>query len=219
MLVQCPACRTTYRVSEDEVATPNPTFRCSRCKNVVVRGGKGQSKPARQRVESARAESPELSFTFDAPAPRAQEQPAAAEAAPATAEILPTANNPTTEEKDIVEAKDVVPEIPVNHKAERDWTLDERPAESDFAPRDTKPQARFEKPVEPALVFAREPQIKSENGAEAAAEGKRPLSIAPFFFLSGLLLLVFASVTLLYKTRPEPIEGVLKGVPLIGSSM
>lgn len=217
MLVQCPGCRTTYRVSEDAVATPNPTFRCSRCKNVFVLGGKGQSKPARQRVESARAESPELSFTFDAPAPGTQEQPAAAEAAPAAAEILP--NGPTTEEQEIFDAKDVVPDLSVNHKAEQDWTLDERPAESDFAPRDTKPQARFEKTVEPAFVFSREPQTKPENGEEAAPEGKRPLSVAPFFLLSGLLLLAFASVTLLYKTRPEPIEGVLKGVPLIGSSM
>lgn len=212
MLVQCPGCRTTYRVSEDAVATPNPTFRCSRCKNIFVLGGKGQAKPARQRVASARAESPELSFTFDAPAPRAEEQPA-------TAEILPAANAPTTEEKEIFDVKDVVPDIPVNHRADQDWTLDERPAESDFAPRDTKPQAQFEKTVEPALVFSREHQAKPENGEEAAAEGKRPLSIAPFFFLSGLLLLVFASVTLLYKTRPEPIESVLKGVPLIGSSM
>ncbi len=218
MLVQCPGCRTTYRVSEDAVATANPTFRCSRCKNIFALGGKGQPRPLR-RVESARTESPELSFTFDAPPPRAEGQPAAAEAAPATGEMFPATNGPTIEEKDIFDAKDVVPDVPANHKTEQDWTLNERPAESDFAPRDAKPQARFEKSVEPAFVFSRERPEKPENGEEATVESKRPLSVAPFFFLSGLLLLAFASVTLLYKTRPEPIENVLKGVPLIGSSM
>ena len=36
MLVQCPSCHTTYRVSDKLIAIPNPTFRCSRCKHIFV---------------------------------------------------------------------------------------------------------------------------------------------------------------------------------------
>jgi hypothetical protein len=123
--------------------------------------------------------------------------------------------------------KDVVPDSAVDDRPARDWTIQERSAERDFSfratkrePRfTTKPEARFEKPAEPGFVFTREPEVKSGNGAETAAEARRPLSVTPFLFLSGVLLLACASVTLLYKARPEPIENLLKNVPLLGSSM
>ncbi|GEM_PF-912812 len=226
MLVQCPGCRTTYRVSEDAVATSNPIFRCSRCKNVFVLGGKGPSKPARQRSEAPRADSPELSFAFDAPAPHADAKSAAEEVTPS--EIAPSSSRPVDGEKEILDVKDVVPDSADNHQTATDWQIEERPAEHDFAfhtintePRFTaKSKApRFEKPAEPAFVFTREPEAKTVNGAETAAEVRRPLSVAPFLFLSGVLLLACASVTLLYKARPEPIEKLLKSVPLLGSSM
>jgi predicted Zn finger-like uncharacterized protein len=226
MLVQCPGCRTTYRVSEDAVATSNPIFRCSRCKNVFVLGGKGPSKPARQRTDAPRADSPELSFTFDAPVPHAETKPVEEVIPPA--EIPHPPHVPSDGEKEILDVKDVVPDSAVNHQAARDWQLEERPAERDFAPRKmnaeprftAKPEAaRHDKPAEPAFVFTREPEPKNANGAETAAEAKRPLSVAPFLFLSGVLLIACASVTLLYKARPEPIEKLLKSVPLLGSSM
>ena len=33
MLVQCPSCRTTYRVADEVVKGAAPAFRCSRCKH------------------------------------------------------------------------------------------------------------------------------------------------------------------------------------------
>lgn len=227
MLVQCPGCRTTYRVSEDAVATSNPIFRCSRCKNVFVLGGKGPAKSARQRAEAPRADSPELSFAFDAPAPHAEAKAVGEEVIPPP-DIPQPATDPADSEKEILDVKDVVPDSAGDHEAARDWTIQERATERDLSFRTTKaeprftvkPEAqRFDKAAEPGFVFAREPDVKSGNGAETAAEARRPLSVTPFLLLSGVLLLASASVTLLYKARPEPIESLLKNVPLLGSSM
>ncbi len=33
MLVQCPKCKTTYKVSDEVVKGTSPAFRCSRCKH------------------------------------------------------------------------------------------------------------------------------------------------------------------------------------------
>src|ERR1041384_2794971 len=33
MLVQCPSCKTKYKVSDDVVKDTSPAFRCSRCKH------------------------------------------------------------------------------------------------------------------------------------------------------------------------------------------
>lgn len=38
MLVQCPGCRTTYRVRDTLITTSTPTFRCSLCKHIFVLG-------------------------------------------------------------------------------------------------------------------------------------------------------------------------------------
>jgi predicted Zn finger-like uncharacterized protein len=71
MLVQCPSCRTTYRVGDKVVTIPNPTFRCSRCKHIfIVRVKPGTSARRDSNLASPRSgpqhseEAPELSFSF-----------------------------------------------------------------------------------------------------------------------------------------------------------
>lgn len=71
MLVQCPSCRTTYRVGDDVVRIPNPTFRCSRCKHMFVLGAKGVPSWSREISDATTPnrhqddeENRELSFSF-----------------------------------------------------------------------------------------------------------------------------------------------------------
>ncbi|MBI2359933.1 MAG: zinc-ribbon domain-containing protein [Deltaproteobacteria bacterium] len=45
MLVQCPSCETTYRVSDELIAGPNANFRCSRCKHVFALAAESETKP------------------------------------------------------------------------------------------------------------------------------------------------------------------------------
>ena len=72
MLVQCPKCQTTYRVSDGLVTTPNPTFRCSRCKHIFVLGLRAEASPVSEPVKPSSApprrdKEPELNFSLAAP--------------------------------------------------------------------------------------------------------------------------------------------------------
>jgi predicted Zn finger-like uncharacterized protein len=212
MLVQCPGCRTTYRVSEEAVATPKPTFRCSRCKNVFDLSAKPASKPPRERAEApspAVVDSQELSFSFPAAEPPVEsnhhhnEENISDLAPPAIASNGPAAH-----------ASDAP--LP-GEQPQQEWNLfNERP--EDFVLPDNG-TPRFSDSAETPFVFARERQSASDDNIERAAAADTPASLTPFFLLCGVILLISASVTLLYKARPQAIEQILKAAPFIGSSI
>ena len=208
MLVQCPSCRTTYRVSEEALAAPKPTFRCSRCKNIFDLDTKASPRPARDRTEATPApspESPELSFSFSDAAAHAEKEPEAlsefaANAAPENGAGMGNADSPREE------------------KSQAEWSLfNDRSATEDFS-QSENPRTRVEHTAETPFVFARERQNASDETADSAP-ADRPLSLTPFLLLCGILLLLAASSTLLYKARPQTVEQMLKNLPLIGSSI
>lgn len=69
MLVQCPSCHTTYGVSDSLIATPNPTFRCSRCKHIFILGVRAEENPSHKGpvISQDEEEDRELSFPFPPP--------------------------------------------------------------------------------------------------------------------------------------------------------
>jgi len=212
MLVQCPGCRTTYRVSEEAVATPKPTFRCSRCKNIFDLGAKSAAKAPRDNSEApseASLDSQELSFSFPATktlAEEKREEIISELPAPAVAE-----NGPAPRENEA---------SPPDGEREEEWSLfKDSSAEEDFTLRSEKTPPRFSQPDEAPFVFARERQNATDENPERGAPAQRPLSVTPFLLLCGILLFSCASLTLLYKARPEIIEPVLKSLPLLGPSI
>ncbi|HTM10338.1 MAG TPA: zinc-ribbon domain-containing protein [Verrucomicrobiae bacterium] len=215
MLVQCPGCHTTYRVSEDAFATSKPVFRCSRCKHVFDLGAKNASKPARDHDDAPPAASvrtEELSFSFPSAtahdeAPQQNEEKISE--LPASASDT---NGPIPREDEAASRA---------HAGEEDWSLfPERAAAEEFAPRAEKHAPRLQHhPAEPAFVFARERQPVSEDDGQRTAPAKRPLSVTPFFLLGAMVLLSCAIVTLVHQSRPEAIENVLRTLPFIGSSI
>ncbi|MCH7912384.1 MAG: zinc-ribbon domain-containing protein, partial [Deltaproteobacteria bacterium] len=71
MLVSCPSCSTTYRVSDNLITTRNPTFRCSRCKHTFVLELKfetdteeAKAPPPSEAPQEDEGKSAELSFSF-----------------------------------------------------------------------------------------------------------------------------------------------------------
>jgi len=71
MLVQCPSCETTYRVPEELITGPNPTFRCSRCKHVFALEADREASPAAEPLptspkpsQQAVEKDQELPFSF-----------------------------------------------------------------------------------------------------------------------------------------------------------
>ncbi|MBI4523856.1 MAG: zinc-ribbon domain-containing protein [Deltaproteobacteria bacterium] len=82
MLVQCPNCRTTYRVSDSLVTTSEPTFRCSRCKHIFLLRLESKKRTAEERtsVPSGRdsadnKETEELAFSFPHRKQKEEESP------------------------------------------------------------------------------------------------------------------------------------------------
>lgn len=73
MLVQCPSCETTYRVSDELIAGPNANFRCSRCKHVFAletkpEAGENAESPPPPSVVAREPEQPESSPPSSPPA-------------------------------------------------------------------------------------------------------------------------------------------------------
>ena len=212
MLVQCPGCRTTYRVSEEAVAMPKPTFRCSRCKNVFDLDAKTPSKPARERTDAPSQtgiESQELSFSFPAAEPPAKtnhhndEDTISDLSAPAVAVNGPAAHANATA-------------LP-GEEPQQEWSLFKQRGE-DFVRPDDGPR-RFDDNAETPFVFARERQVASDDNTDIDAPTDTPVSLMPFVLLCAAIIVVCASVTLLYKARPQPVEQILKAVPFIGGSI
>jgi predicted Zn finger-like uncharacterized protein len=218
MLVQCPSCHTTFRVSENAVTAPKPTFRCSRCKNVFVLGAKA-GHPARapsQPTTSAprREKAAELSFSFPAPEPHDTER----EKMAAISNSATPGNGPAPASGQN-EASLIIPP-----KRGDDWSIArERGADESFTMSGERSFAEFDKPSEQPFRFARERDKVAKQGepaqATVAPASSRPLSITPYFLLSGIMLFFFSGVTAVYKAKPALIESSLRAVPWIGSSV
>src|SRR5512139_1261068 len=77
MLVQCPNCKTTYKVSEDVMKGSTPAFRCSRCRHTFELEAEEPSQvPAEQASDGsvnsqAAVQDRELSFSFPPKEPAA----------------------------------------------------------------------------------------------------------------------------------------------------
>ncbi|HEX2385910.1 MAG TPA: zinc-ribbon domain-containing protein [Candidatus Binatia bacterium] len=212
MLVQCPGCRTTYRVSEEAVATPKPTFRCSRCKNVFDLVAKPTSKPARERAEAPSptgVDSQELSFSFSTAEAPAETNHSNNEERIADLSAPAIADNGSAARANEAPLPDSEPQQEWNFFKER---------EKDFVLSD-EPTPRSGETSETPFVFARERQAATDENIERTAPVDTPMSLTPLFLVCGLILVVCASLTLLYKARPQAVEQMLKSVPLLGPSI
>jgi predicted Zn finger-like uncharacterized protein len=214
MLVQCPGCHTTFRVSENAVTAPKPTFRCSRCKNVFVLGAKtGHPAPSKPAPSAPRREeAAELSFSFPAPDPEDTER----EKIAATTNSATSGNGPAPGQN---ESSFVVPP-----KRGDDWTIArEQGGGENFGMRSKRSLAEFEKPYEQTFQFGREKDMPAKRGEPAeptvAPASSRPLSIMPYLLLCGVTLFFFSGVTAAYKAKPAWIESSIRAVPWIGSSV
>lgn len=164
MLVQCPKCQTTYRVSDSLVTTPNPTFRCSRCKHIFVLGLKAEAGPVSEPVKPSSApprrdQEPELNFSFAAPEKKETGKEKAAE--------IP-APPQQGEDKPAEASADQTRAEPAKPATDESFTFpDESPTASPFQ---EDPSPRFE--AEPPSVQSKEkeddwsltrPQVEEES--------------------------------------------------------
>lgn len=189
MHVQCPSCKTTYRVSDSLITGGKPTFRCSRCKHVFVLESDRKSKPQRHIPASDRtSDDPELSLPFGS----VEEKRSAASDSSAPVE-------------------EFVPLFGPDREPQESWTLS---GESQSAPTLVVPEDERK----PAAKAQAEPLWwSSAKPAPAAAPSDEvPLSTAPYLALFFMLAAAAALVAVAHALWPDPLEELLRGVPIFG---
>lgn len=233
MLVQCPNCKTTYKVADEVLKGAAPAFRCSRCKHTFELEATDPSEPPSERVEDeakkdqAPAADPELSFSF---APKAEEKPAAADN-----DVLVESG---TTEAPAIQAQSNTPDngaTPIKQdKRESDdsWSLSnsQNKEEQPYTLPDLPPTAPRSKIVEVAKDFpADDPIFPRATVDEEGDNGNNILpmssymdqqaSILPYITLLGLLVIAFSLIAVITHAHPKASESFVKNIPLLGQSV
>ena len=218
MLVQCPNCKTTYKVSDDVLKGAASSFRCSRCRHSFELEAEGsaessiESSKINQQEISPPAQEPELSFAFpDKPT----EELIAAQPADATIAAEPVGK--------------IAAETPADQEP---WSIDYGNAqvEPPFTLIGITPAEEQEKIVESAVEFTDYQEVLPSAGSDdETKDGKNILpissymdqqaSILPYLTLFGLLTIGFSLVAVFAHAHPKAAEEVVKKIPLIGASV
>ena len=221
MLVRCPNCKTTYKVSDEVITGASPSFRCSRCKHTFEQehtAAGDLTAPAQgaepapwetnieppQRVEPAQRE-PDFELPADRLAPRVPDQPE-----------LPELNNPTAK--------------PPITSATESWSM--APQAVDNEPPFTITAAPIPAPQPDPLAASAQPHSQPETQTQTAGGQEstdnvfslapyrdQQLSTLPFITLFGLLVIVFSIAAAYYQAHPAASEGLVGRIPLVGNSV
>jgi predicted Zn finger-like uncharacterized protein len=194
MLVQCPKCKTTYKVSDDVVKGAAPTFRCSRCKHTfevqlteVTPEAAGQNSPV--------DESGEL---FE-PAPPAEPEGA-------RGDHLHNADSPGG------------PPIRAVHPVEPTRAAGPVSKNTQVVRR-PELETRSSVPAEEPHPLAEPPREGVDKVSNIAPYREQRASVMPFLTLFGLLVLLSVFVLAYQKNYPAAAEGWLANIPLLGPSV
>jgi len=215
MLVQCPNCKTTYKVS-DEVLLKGaaPAFRCSRCRHTFEIEGFTTKPPAElPKANEAPPPAPEqeLSFSFKPPQPADPSTSGDKKETPEAAAADQRTDEPATQTQEAcsvntAEAKDETPFTMPDVSQAPDQT------------KTTDPQKDFSITA-PALST-------DTKGEESDATGDvlpmssymdQRASIVPYVTLFGLLAIGFSLVAALSHAHPKLSEAIVKQIPLLGT--
>ena len=233
MTVQCPRCSTQYRVPETRLSDARPVFKCTRCNHVFSVGA--DRPPAR--ASRKRAESRNLSFTFDDPRDTevttvAAEEEIDEEAADDEVEAIEEEEAGAEEEEEVQPAR----------RSSRAGANRPEPAFVDDLPRERPappsrpkrpPAPRREEPRDedqdddpilededdgPVLVGssqrARRAPINPRRKPRGNRDRRSPLR--PMAIGVGVVVLAFAVAALALNRRPDLALDQLGSVPLLG---
>jgi len=220
MLVQCPSCRTTYKVADEVVKGATPAFRCSRCKHTFELDGAESAPTAAVPAAASAAATPEpqereLSFSF-APAPIA----AGEVDGPAPQTVKPPG----------------APTDPAISAAPEQWSLNhepaEQPAETPFTMRAAEENREAEKIVDIPKNFEADerafaaPELNEDNATATtnnilamSSYVDQRASIRPYLSLFGLLLIGFSLLAAMAQAKPAAMENLLKKIPWVGATV
>jgi predicted Zn finger-like uncharacterized protein len=229
MLVQCPNCKTTYKVADDVLKGAAPAFRCSRCKHTFeLEAAEPSDAPREPAVDDNEKNEvsppdPELSFSF---APKAIERVdeikkvAEAESAPletpGQSDLAPSQVTEVSEEFKNFADDERWSMSESEDKADVPFTLPDPPSSSPRA----KPVDRF--PVDDPLFPPANTEADGDDGSNILPMSSymdQQASIVPYITLFGLLVIVFSLIAVITHAHPKASEGFIKNIPLLGPSV
>ncbi|MBM4262504.1 MAG: DUF3426 domain-containing protein [Deltaproteobacteria bacterium] len=224
MLVQCPNCKTTYKVSDDVVKGSSAAFRCSRCKHTFELDAGAHDQASENDSEAGATEAP--------PATASEPEPSAEplEEREPKFTFAPLKKNIAVPEQP--ELPDIVPNnVPASAApaANDSWSM---------APLIEKPEEPFTmaaipaQPQEKTFEAAREnpPPVAEKTAPDAdpdlfdnvlAIEPYRDqqASTMPFLSLFALLVIGFSLAAAYYQAHPAASEDFVGKIPLVGRSV
>jgi predicted Zn finger-like uncharacterized protein len=209
MLVQCPNCKTTYKVSDDVVKGAMPAFRCSRCRHTFETEAQSTSaavEPQKNQNEPATAANQELSFSFPEP-------PAAGAADTTTPEPAPENKNVAAND---AQGQEQLTIDEARSKDETPFTIPERgPTAEPESSRDDQDillatetffgrGATDEDEESPGQIFPMSSYVEQRA------------SIFPYLTLFALLAIAFSLIAAISRAQPKFSESMVKHIPLLG---
>ena len=217
MLVRCPKCRTTYKVSDEILKGSAPVLRCSRCKHTF-------ELPAHSPAQVSQAGEPDDELSQETAAHGELKLPfetgSTEHAAPEGNKIAPEDVQPPGES---AAGDDEKPEA---------WSLSDPGKDEDrpfILPADERPTDSG-KAVDPLRDFPDDdPFFARTDNKDSSADSNHILalssyidqraSILPFLTLFGLLLIGFSVLAVISYAHPQISEKVIKEIPLVGTSV
>jgi predicted Zn finger-like uncharacterized protein len=189
MLVQCPKCKTTYKVSDEALQGPAAAFRCSRCKHTFemqLEEISYRPRPATTTPDTAS----ELTFAFEpgADEARGKTEPAVKSAPPAEPRQEYTGAETAAASASLKSGEEEQPNAAAAALTER----------------------------EPILSSPRE---GGDKVLSIAPYREQRASVMPFLTLFALLAVFSLFVFGFQKTHPEAAEGWFARIPLVGATV
>ena len=196
MLIQCPNCQTTYKVS-DEVLKGTPAFRCSRCKHTFE-----------LEANDAPRELPQVTHL--------------SEAAGGNTDVKPVIFNQSSKQ----DSDDSQPKQENRHPwqvstARRE---EERPFIMPESSRPGEQERMIDAPGDFSMddpVF-RKLDIHGESSNNILAISpylEQRASILPYLSLLSLLVIGFSLLAVISHANPQTPENILKNIPLLGATV
>lgn len=199
MLVQCPKCKTTYKVSDDVVEGATPAFRCSRCKHTFELQRGTESAPRAGTQREAADENSELAFTFEPVTPAEPESARAADLRPLSE--LSSARVDRSAKFDSMETVKSAP--PLDSKSFRTADADSKLSAS----------------LGETHRMAQSTRESADKVLDIEPYREQRASVMPFLSLFGLLIILSAFVLAYQKTHPVASERWVASIPLLGPSV
>jgi len=210
MLIQCPKCQTTYKVSDEVMKGTSPAFRCSRCKHTFEMEAADTVRETRQKTPSEQSaptgqsgDEAELPLPF-APEPEAEK----IASKPAPVEEPAEQSKPAAETS--LPQEDLWAMSDAKHEDERPFVMPAKKfREKDSASEDFS----IDDPI------FRRVDAESENPQNVLALSpylEQRASVLPYVSLLALLVVGFGLLTIVSRASPQTPESILKSIPVLG---